>query len=525
MFTKLRSTVIASAVCALVFAILVAPAVSGGRGGNVQKFDPNLLGGGWTCFRTQASGACGSGTFAQYFDASCIGVSGQSADDTALAAWITYGIAQAAAPAKLYVPPGSDCWFTQGSRLTTTTHGSSGIQNATIWGYDATFNQAPPASHGFIDVAYIQSATAGSTTVQLATASDVSKFSVGRWVMLEADGLQDFGDPGNFQLFEYRLITSISGSAGSPPVIITLNSPLANTYLSTYPDTGVRGPAALSLLEPNWNVNLTIYGLTFASFGFNGGQAIIQGRIVQLNDVVFAATADNPAPTVSTGIWFNRGTVQSPENDKSVAYLSYNGVNGGALFTQSGSVGTLVIANSRFRGSAAGGPGINGTAFDTTITNTISNSIKAGPCCYGVASSLTLDGVTFASATTNYHFLSASSLSFSGGTFSIANASAAGVYAVFVPGHKYFFGDTDGSNTCSPVSTTFTVTALRQDASNTHVDIGSCSWGSCSGSLPTVTCAAGARNYSTYGAYQLMSLTQRNSGPGNLLANPEILPP
>src|SRR6202021_2839934 len=112
-------------------------AFAGGRGGYNVTFDPNSYGGGWTCFRSSASGTCGGAT-AQFFNAAC---DGTTDDTTALLAWITFGVGQGASQAKLYIPAGSKCNFPGVSCLTTTcVTGDPVIQNALIWAYGAIAN-------------------------------------------------------------------------------------------------------------------------------------------------------------------------------------------------------------------------------------------------------------------------------------------------------------------------------------------------------------------------------------------------
>src|SRR6267154_561942 len=111
--------------------------IAGGRGGHNTVFDANLLGGGWTCFRSAASGTCGFAT-TNYFNAAC---DGATDDSSALSAFVTYGVAQNPGLVKLYIPSGSRCTFTtffNGSTSPTGTAGSTPIKNVIIWGYGAT---------------------------------------------------------------------------------------------------------------------------------------------------------------------------------------------------------------------------------------------------------------------------------------------------------------------------------------------------------------------------------------------------
>lgn len=491
----------------LIIAWLLINVSSGvaGRGGHSVAFDSNSYGGGWTCFRTQASGACGAGTFAQYFDASCSGTGGQSADDTAISAWITYGLAQGALKAKLYIPPGSDCWFTASTTSLVMVNGTTNpaIQNAIVWGYGATLHRIGIGGRALLGGWNINTASQGDSNVVLVTAGDSSNFVVGNWVLIGAEGLQTFGEPQNLQLFEYAVVTAINSGT------LTLSSPLSQTYLSTWPIVNSFGPASIFKMETSWNINLQLFGMTFASYEFNGNQVSVTGRNIILNDVIFAETAGNMSPGPSNSLWFIGGQVRSPEVDKLINSVNFVKVAGGQIQVQSASVNSMQIISSALSSK------LNGTAITTSIVNSSFPSITAGTTTYGRARNLSLDGVTFTTANNRYLGLPASVFSYSAGTFSIAKVDVATpfVYQVFVPGFKYFFGNSDSSNTCTPANT-FTVTALRECGANICMDT------NIVGSLPSSSC--GTINY---GAYQVETFSAKFSGPGNLLSNPEMLPP
>src|SRR3974390_1543660 len=98
--------------------LLSAPALAGGRGGHVQKWDPNLFGGGWVCLTTLATGCTTN------FGATCNGI----ADDTAaITSFRTYAAAHP--NTKLYIPPGANCINISDGSFTFT----SGAQNLIAW--------------------------------------------------------------------------------------------------------------------------------------------------------------------------------------------------------------------------------------------------------------------------------------------------------------------------------------------------------------------------------------------------------
>src|SRR5712671_6285567 len=85
---------------AFVCLILGSAALAGGRGGHNVTWEPNILGGGWVCFKTAIAG-CSQG-----FNATCDGI----ADDTA--AYNSFLTVFSGLTAKLYIPAGSNCKIT-----------------------------------------------------------------------------------------------------------------------------------------------------------------------------------------------------------------------------------------------------------------------------------------------------------------------------------------------------------------------------------------------------------------------------
>src|SRR6266511_2467905 len=111
---------------------------------------------------------------------------------------------------------------------------TNGLYNVTISGYGATVDSLFIGTKGllrddFDHSARIQSVSAGATSVDLMTSADASKFSVGQWVLVCGLSLQTWGYPPNWQFFEYKQITNISGS------VVTLADALDYSYKSTWP--------------------------------------------------------------------------------------------------------------------------------------------------------------------------------------------------------------------------------------------------------------------------------------------------
>jgi hypothetical protein len=482
-------------VAALVLVILSAPGYAGGRGGHSTTFDPNSYGGGWKNFIAD-------------FGATCNGV---ASDDTALASWAAYGVGLGAAQAKLYIPPGSKCVFSSGFLACDNSTGTSasGIQNAIVWGYGATATNLRNGCYTFYDdnqhSARVATVNSGATAVTLVNSGDASKFAVGNWIAIAGLSLQIGSFPLNFQLIEYKRINGIVGS------VVSLSTPLTFTYLSTWPviapnDTSqdYGGPATIYLMVPSFDTNLTVFGLSSTT---PGNEVTMNGRTV----IVYDANYVGCSPSAGSSIWLFNVNCAGTEIDKDIEnlYLVRSAAHNNWTM-QSASV--INFWCQQCTGN------FSGTVQNTYISGG-SGNVSIGPSGYGVAQSLTVNG-SVVPAAVNVAFgpgVPTTDFSFSSGVLSIANNSANiyKAYAWGIPGHSYYFGDTDGSNNSSP-QTHFTISAVTQDATNSYFTLSSCSWGSCAGSLPTPTCGANpsCANYIPYGA---QAITQdRFTGPANL---------
>jgi hypothetical protein len=509
------------------------------RHGKSTAFDCNAWGGSCACFLASASGLCGNAT-AHFSNAVC---NGASDDSAALADWISYAHGLGTALAVLYVPPGSSCSlggahgnisFVADNTVHCAGFGAqpdTTVKNAIIWQYGATYDQMWFGGQAFFTAQntqgvvtgcgsgptntspLIQQAIAGDTTVTLITAGEASNFAVGKWIQVTALANQVAGAfPPTHTFHEPAQITAINGG------VLSLSAPLRFSYKTTYPDLGGTqpyqgGPATIYLMELTYDLTARFYGGTVT----NTNQSNIIGRNITLTDVVWSNAASNgPNPTQSASIINIRGAYPGQEVDKENDTLVLFMNQASQTDVQSSSVNTFMIQGSTFSGK------LNGSAANTTLSNSSFGSITAGPTCCGVGTATVLDRVTFQAANTNYHHTLISAYSFSAGTLTIAKANAEYTNGkspgLWVPGHKYFVGDSDGSNTCSPANT-FTVSDVVDAGSNVNIvtDLPSVSFGN--------TCGSGTRAPTTYGAYQTMTLTQTSSGPANLTSNPEMLPP
>lgn len=153
---------------------------------------------------------------------------GVANDSPALDSWLTFARAQGATPVEIVLDSGKTFNFAGTSTLT------DGIQNVTITATGASANNAyigPVAAipEDVTHSALIQSVSAGATSVTLLDAADVSKFTVGRWILICGLSLQESGYPPNWQWNEFRQITDVTGS------VVSFSGALANDYLSTWP--------------------------------------------------------------------------------------------------------------------------------------------------------------------------------------------------------------------------------------------------------------------------------------------------
>lgn len=229
-----------------ILACLMVTVFAGGRGGHNTTFDPALFPGATvSCLTASVAGKC---TVA--YNATCNGVAD---DSTPLKNWLAASLAANPARAVLYIPPGSKCHFASVNNFVMDTDigGSGGFQygdgirNAVIWAYGAEADAFGVTGEAFgqntLTTARFATVSAGSTTVILVNAGDASKFAVGNWVQLTGYQLQNGGNPPSFQFFEYRLITAIAGST------ITFESPLVNSYKSTWPSYDQGGTSSVAI--------------------------------------------------------------------------------------------------------------------------------------------------------------------------------------------------------------------------------------------------------------------------------------
>jgi hypothetical protein len=481
-----------------IFAFLIAVFVAGsatawmhGNPGSGSGFNPSQWPGALiTCFRSQASGACGGGTFAQYFNAPCN--NGVGDDQTAAGAYLTYALANNPTQIVLYIPPGSTCSFSGGFGFFTT-DGNPGITNPVVWGYGASVNSFITVRAFYDDAnheALIQDATAGDTSVVLKTASDASRFNVGDWICIGGLAFQPDTQPPNIQYFGYRQITAITGT--TTKTIAFSGGGLSDDLKSNWPIIPnsphmTQGPAAIYLMQPSWALNAQIFGLTLiaptTSFQFS-----FPGKTIAVTDVTLSAI-NNPTWNMSASLSssYNHTSLYVVEVDKIIETLNITNSNG-FLLTQSSAVKNTNLTNNV-------GLGFFGYGRNLTVVGGVADDIHVGPSFFGASETASFNGFkTTTAEVAGGHFIDVTWLAgmFSAGVFTIANADGnfTNVMGVAVPGRKYIFAAQDngsGPYNSSPL-TTFVIDTIASNGTNTAITLKNCSWGACTGALPTPTC-------------------------------------
>jgi hypothetical protein len=430
----------------LVLLCLCSSALARG-GGHVTTFDSNLF-----------PGAVIKNLKTDY-GAVCNGVTDDSA---AYQTFLTFAVAQTSPVVLVMPPPGCKIVFS-GFNLNVNSINVSeaSIKNFTLWAYGATsdayIGHGPfPTSN--TTVGLLQSAATNDTSVTLITAGDSSNYSVGQWICVCGLELQNGGYPPNFQFYDLRLITAINAGTG----VISLNAPLSHVCLSTWPSNNVKdGPCAVWPLLASWNSIATVYGLTVLD---NGQQMPITGRTTAFYDMVIPVSR-NVAVTQTQSHFAAFTYLGSPEIDKIISNATLYRCGAKQIAIQSPTPDNLVIDSCTIDFTLGG-------STDGLIRNTTIGLSILGPANFGVASALVLDGTRIAvnqQNTTRQNLLS--DLTLTSGTLSIAktNPNRFTFLATFVPGFNYYYAASDCSNNSVP-ATSFTVSAVREDAANFYAD-------------------------------------------------------
>lgn len=452
----------------LVWLSLASSLAFAGRGGHSTTYDPNLWPG------------------ANYTTINCTGV--QATDDTSFSNWNTAAVAANPQTAVLRLT-GSGCNPTSG-KIT------NGIAHAVIWAYGTPFLSLPymGGSPTFGTVAdpngdlLASNASAGATSVTLATPAAASNYTVGQYAAVIGINPEAFdcGFPPGNRFYDYVLVLSANSSTG----VITFSPPLSYNYLTTWPSvcTLGPGPAAIVPMHANWNGTLAIYGLN-ANNATACGQLIVTMRVAYVLDSVFSNPTTCPVgnvgmdPTVSQSMFVGFSDVGSSEVDKLIDNFVIDHSYGSHIFVQTSNIKNMNVSNTTLTGA------FTGTSGNSKFINSKFSQLWIGPDGPGATSlsdnSLLLDHVTVPTAVVYFSFVPISATTFSGGVLSVPLTS--GSISVFlhvaVPGAKFALGE--NGQVGSPVQA-FTITAVSSDGTNLNMatDI--------VGSFPTSNCGVPA---------------------------------
>jgi hypothetical protein len=399
---------------------------------------------------------------------------------------------QGAKQVVLTIPNGAKCWFgtsvwSNGVNLANAW--AAGINNLIVEGTGATINSVGGAGfwlggRGVCQVgiasasgcsARIQTAFAGATQITLTPSSlaagYIGRFAVGKWLMLgglDTQGLWNspYGYPPNQTFFEWRKVAAVDPLKG----IITLDRPLDNTYLSTWPnynqgsnfeaDNG--GPATIWAVHDTWNATLEYRGLTINQ----EGQTYSPARHVTYRGVTFGGGHGGIPTQNETWSAINTSFANvNLETDKLIGTMTMDGVTIKQIVFQSSSTDLFVMRNSTVTNRLDGG------GKRTEITDSTLNNFGPGIWIYGSTNGATIC-TRCAVKTFNFDFSSPfiynpSPYSMSGGIISFPNSAATGASPAqqwIIPGGNVFWS-APGYLTIG----LFQTQAITQDGTNTYV--------------------------------------------------------
>jgi len=389
--------------------------------------------------RLSASASGTRNAYDNLLDFSSFGGSPGASGATNIAAVSSFNTAYAALSGRtqLYIAPGV---YTGNAAFNfANTTGIAGSK-LTISAYGATFTAPGGALNGFAQSAgivqggdsaketRIVTVSAGASTVNLVTAGQTSRFSVGQWCCVSGINMQGAGDPPNLGVFEYRKILSIGVGT------LTFTEPLVNSYKDTWPvyTAGRGGPATVFPMQGFWDQEVEFKGATFTD---TGNLTYGKTRVAQWTDCTFATYG--PCPTVNLlfrATRCNANGVGGLEVDKCVHRIEFIDNDIRAIDFQSASVNELYVSNHAAT-NAAGTPRWNGGA---SVSNTFINLaigtggiFRFGPMNYGAMGPTTMTNVSspsgdFFNQTTPFSDMTEEGggvLSYSGGPGAPSNTS------------------------------------------------------------------------------------------------------
>jgi hypothetical protein len=342
----------------------------------------------------------------------------------------------------LKIPPGS---YRAPTNANLASKAFSGCESVTFNADGASFTQdsliypfaAAYEGSGHIE-SYIATANTGDTTITLSTIGEATSYAAGNWIAVTAYDMQGYGWPPNQAFFEYVKIAAVNTGTG----VITLMTPLTNSYKSTYPHyssgdpstfvPSLGGPAMIYKLTAGWDMEVIVNGMTFNQP--NLAQMYMSARYIEFNRCKFIGAVAMPAPTSSQktlfrGCHFEGGQT---EVDKGLSELIYedcyfsNNVN----IQSAGSLDRVLL--NRCRGKTISGSGLNVQLEDCTF-----QTVALGPG-YGYTKSASLLRCNVKTLSLNAQKVPFSAInSITNGVISVKISS--GGYAITIPGSVFVF--------------------------------------------------------------------------------------
>jgi hypothetical protein len=239
--------------------------------------------------------------------------------------------------------------------------------------------------------ARIEEVAAGASTVVLQTDADHSKYTVGDWIIVCGFSLQGAGGfPPNWHYFEFKQI--ISKQTSVSPYTITLDSPLAYTYLTDWPSWGagdyamINGPASIHRMDPTWDCDHEYRDLGVEKYGtpnpLGGGRKSTNcnGRAITLRNV-YPSNYDgvNPSFSISHKLYGCDYTNVNMEVDKLIDEMLFDDCQMGSVTFQSSSVKLLTMNN----GTTIASGFLNGTPQQLVVEDCNIGIIYPGAIAYG----------------------------------------------------------------------------------------------------------------------------------------------
>jgi hypothetical protein len=248
----------------------------------------------------------------------------------------------------------------------------------------------------------IDTTVAGSSTIQLKTPAEYTRYPVLSWVIICGIDSMQSGQPQNPLVNEKRQITAVDGDSGSPTYgRITLSAPVSRVYKDTWPEYNAGtissidegGPATIIGLPAEYDVQTT----------FNCGAGVVFGavpgspRYYKCRSVVFNG---DPADRVLIASYGLQPTIA----DSTTLNDCINGVTPGVIEFDK-MYGTVIANNTVFPRvkvqTAVGEVRLTDCTVELAtelaktmyLTNHVTDTLRFGPIAFGFCDELHLDNV------------------------------------------------------------------------------------------------------------------------------------